>query len=92
MLPEEAWERWLDPSRLAGPGLAELKGLLVPSDEGWLEMYPVSRRVNSVQNDGLDLIEPISPDDVATGGQPSKDPPEPAAPGLFDEAFDSEAG
>jgi putative SOS response-associated peptidase YedK len=85
MIPEEAWERWLDPGRTAGAGLAELKGLLIPSDEGWLEMYPVSRRVNDVRNDGPDLVEPISPDDVATGGQPSKDPTELAAPGLFDE-------
>jgi hypothetical protein len=52
----------------------------------------VSRRVNSVQNDGPDLVEPISPADVATDGKPSKDPPDPRTPGLFDEAFDSEAG
>jgi putative SOS response-associated peptidase YedK len=93
MIPEEAWERWLDPSRTAGEGLAELKGLLVPSADGWLEMYPVSRRVNDVRNDGPDLVEPISPDAVATGGQPSKDPQEPAAPGLFDDQLaDDERG
>jgi putative SOS response-associated peptidase YedK len=65
MLPEDAWERWLDPSRTEGAGLAELKGLLVPSDEGWLEMYPVSRRVNDVRNDGPDLVEPLPADAVA---------------------------
>jgi hypothetical protein len=48
-------------------------------------MYPVSRRVNSVRNDGPDLVEPISPKDVASGAQPSKDPSEPATPGLFDD-------
>ena len=85
MIPEEAWERWLDPSRSEGAGLAELKGLLVPSDEGWLEMYPVSRRVNNVRNDGPDLVEPISADEAAAGGQPTKDKPDPRTPGLFDD-------
>jgi hypothetical protein len=49
----------------------------------------VSRRVNSVQNDGPDLVEPISPAEVAAGGQPSKDSPEPATPGLFDDVQES---
>jgi len=77
MIPEEGWERWLDPERTDGAGLAELKGLLVPSDEGWLEMYPVSRRVNDVRNDGPDLVEPLPPDAVAK-----------AQPGLLDDLED----
>jgi putative SOS response-associated peptidase YedK len=82
MIPEDAWERWLDPTRTEGEGLAELKGLLVPSDEGLLELYPVSQRVNNVRNDGPDLVEPIAPDEVAEGpGAPTRDP---AEPGLFD--------
>jgi putative SOS response-associated peptidase YedK len=85
MLPEDAWERWLDPARTEGEGLAELKGLLVPSDEDWLEIYPVSQRVNSVRNDGPDLVEPIPDAAVAGGGTPTSDPAE--QPGLFgDEA------
>jgi putative SOS response-associated peptidase YedK len=76
MLPEEAWDRWLDPGRLEGEALAELKGLLVPSEEGWLELYPVSRRVNDVRNDGPDLVERIPEDEVARGGEPTSDPPE----------------
>jgi len=59
--------------------------LLVPSDEGWLEMYPVSRRVNDVRNDGPDLVEPLSADEVAAGGTPTKDKPDPRTPGLFDD-------
>jgi putative SOS response-associated peptidase YedK len=82
MLPEDAWERWLDPGRTAGAGLGELKGLLVPSEDGWLEMYPVSRRVNDVRNDGPDLVEPIPPEAATTAGVPTTDPPE---PGLFDQ-------
>jgi putative SOS response-associated peptidase YedK len=85
MIPEEAWERWLDPSRTEGERLAELKGLLVPSDEGWLELYPVSQRVNNVRNDGPDLVERIPDDAVARGGSPTHDPAEPAQPGLFDD-------
>jgi putative SOS response-associated peptidase YedK len=79
MLPEEAWDRWLDPGRLEGEALAELKGLLVPSEEDWLEMYPVSRRVNDVRNDGPDLVEPIPDELVAREGTPTaptSDPPE----------------
>ena len=55
------------PGPLEGEALAELKGLLVPSDEDWLELFPVSRRVNDVRNDGPDLVEPI-PDPVARRG------------------------
>ncbi|HEY8237816.1 MAG TPA: SOS response-associated peptidase [Candidatus Limnocylindrales bacterium] len=106
MLPEDAWERWLDPSRTAGAGLSELKGLLVPSDEGWLEMFPVSRLVNSVQNDGPELLERIPDDAVAGGpgdpGVPTHDPgpprrsrargraPSADGPGLFDDPTELE--
>ena len=76
MLPDAAWDRWLDPGRLEGEALAELKGLLVPSDEDWLEMYPVSRRVNDVRNDGPDLVEPIPDELVAREGEPTTDPPD----------------
>ena len=89
MLPEETWERWLDPARTAGAGLAELHGLLVPSDEDWLERYPVSQRVNNVRNDGPDLVEPIPSDAVARGGTPTRDPAGPKAtlePGAVERA------
>ena len=48
----------------------------MPSDEDWLQMFPVSRRVNDVRNDGPDLVEPIPDDEVARGGEPTSDPPE----------------
>jgi hypothetical protein len=48
-------------------------------------MYPVSRLVNNVNNDGPELVEPISPDDVAAGGGPTADAPDPRTPGLFDD-------
>jgi putative SOS response-associated peptidase YedK len=59
VVPESAWERWLDPTRTEAPALAELKGLLVPAEDGWLEAYPVSRRVNDVRNDDPTLVVPI---------------------------------
>lgn len=101
MIPEEAWDRWLDPARTEGEALGELKSLLVPSPDGSLKLYPVSRRVNDVRNDGPDLVEPIAESEVASGagsaGGPTRDPasppprrrrPQSAAPldpGFFDD-------
>jgi putative SOS response-associated peptidase YedK len=62
VIPESAWDRWLDPTRSAGPALAELKGLLVPAGDGWLEAHPVSRRVNDVRNDDPGLMQPLEAD------------------------------
>ena len=56
VVPEEGWDRWLDP---AHPDPGELGGLLVPAADGLLEAYPVSRAVNRVGNDGPALIEPL---------------------------------
>lgn len=60
VLPEAAWDRWLDPA-LPDPG--ELQGLLVPAADEDLEAYPVSRAVNNVRNDGPSLIEPLNDPD-----------------------------
>jgi putative SOS response-associated peptidase YedK len=59
VIPESAWDRWLDPTIEAPTELAELKGLLVPAEDDALDAYPVSARVNSVRNDGPDLVEPV---------------------------------
>jgi putative SOS response-associated peptidase YedK len=76
VIPEPAWDRWLDPTRTDAPALAELKGLLIPADDGWLEVYPVSRRVNDVRNDDPTLLEPLAEPipGTATGLQPDHDP------------------
>jgi putative SOS response-associated peptidase YedK len=42
-------------------------GLLVPAMAGELVAYPVSTLVNSVKNNGPELIEPLPPEDVAPG-------------------------
>ena len=55
ILPREAEDLWLDPS-IQDP--AALSGVLAPHDSDAMEAYEVSDRVNSVANDGPDLIEP----------------------------------
>ena len=59
VLPESAWDRWLDPTIQAPSELAELKHLLVPAPDDDIDLYRVSRRVSNVRNDGPDLIEPV---------------------------------
>ena len=50
---QDAWDRWLDPTP---PDPAELLGLLLPTDDVELEIYPVERLVNDVRRDGQELI------------------------------------
>jgi putative SOS response-associated peptidase YedK len=79
-LPEDAWQRWLDPG-LADPG--ELLGLFEPSDEIELDVWPVSPLVNNVRNDGRELVQLADPAElVPTIGRP------PDPPGLFDDLGD----
>ena len=61
LLPREAWEDWLD-RRVTDVGY--LRSLLEPPPDDILEMHPVSTRVNSVRNEGPDLVLPV-PDPVA---------------------------
>ena len=56
VLPPSAWDEWLDP---ANDDVDALEALLVPAAEDLLELYPVGTDVNSVQNDGPQLIEPL---------------------------------
>lgn len=58
VLPEDEWDRWLDPEE--SPEVLEL--LLVPSPDDWFEMYTVSDRVNSADNNDADLVQPVEPD------------------------------
>ena len=57
MVVERAsYDRWLDPSV---QDVDQLRPLLVPAAPGRLAAYPVSTEVNSVRNNGPQLIEAI---------------------------------
>jgi putative SOS response-associated peptidase YedK len=68
ILGSDAWMPWLDPTER---DTAFLHSLLVPLPDGALDLYPVSSRVNSVRNDGPDLIEPLAPAPPAGPEQPT---------------------
>jgi putative SOS response-associated peptidase YedK len=70
VIPESSWDQWLDPTLTKPSDLRELKGLLEPAADDELRMYRVSRRVNSVRNDGPDLVAPV--DDGETAGRDSE--------------------
>ena len=70
VLAPEAWDQWLDTTR---PDVAELNGLLVPTPDRGLEVYPVSQAVNNVRNDGPELIEP-APEPEGGFREPPPDP------------------
>ena len=55
-LPPEVWDVWLDPEN---DDLALLQSLLVPVPSEQLELIPVSTAVNTVTNDGPELIERV---------------------------------
>jgi putative SOS response-associated peptidase YedK len=56
------WADWLDP---ASSDVADLRGLLSPAAASGLTTYPVSTEVNSVRNNGPQLIEPLAGGPVA---------------------------
>lgn len=55
VLARDVWEAWLDPGN---DDLASLHGLLQPAPDALLVLEPVSMAVNSVRNDGPDLLDP----------------------------------
>jgi len=59
MLDEQDWDTWLDP---AAADLGALEAMLQPAPDEWLEIYPVSTRVNSPDNNDADLVRRVEPD------------------------------
>lgn len=55
VLPDER-AAWLDPHQ---PDPSDVVARLRPATEGLLEAYPVSTSVNSVRNNGPQLLEPV---------------------------------
>ena len=65
--PGGAIDRWLDPNEKDASVLASLRGRFeagVGGGVGRISITRVSRRVNSPKNDGPDLIEPASEEDL----------------------------
>jgi len=60
LLPESAWAAWLDPTN---HDLEALSALLVPAPSEQLELWPVSDVVNSADNKGAEVVEPVEPRD-----------------------------
>uniref|UniRef100_A0A7C2NAC2 Abasic site processing protein n=1 Tax=Thermoanaerobaculum aquaticum TaxID=1312852 RepID=A0A7C2NAC2_9BACT len=58
ILPQEALALWLDP---APRDAAALQELLRPAPSGWLEAFPVARKVNNPAYDAPDCIAPVGP-------------------------------
>jgi putative SOS response-associated peptidase YedK len=56
LVERERYAAWLDPT-VSDPD--DLKALLVPAAPGRLEAYPVATEVNSVRNNGPELVEPL---------------------------------
>ena len=56
ILPPELYIGWLNPDN---QDVGELKKYLIPYDPNLMEVYPVSNLVNSVRNNGPELIEPV---------------------------------
>jgi putative SOS response-associated peptidase YedK len=52
------WGEWLDPTNR---DVSDLRSLLAPAVVSGLTTYPVSTAVNSVRNNGPELIEPLNP-------------------------------
>ncbi|HEY2284760.1 MAG TPA: SOS response-associated peptidase [Streptosporangiaceae bacterium] len=65
----ESWADWLDP---ANADADDVRALLVPAAARGLATYPVSTEVNSVRNNGPELMQPV-PDIAAPGAAPWSD-------------------
>ena len=61
MIDRDHWAAWLDPA-ITDP--AQVREVLAPAAPGPLEAYPVRTLVNSVRNNGPELVDPAPPDDV----------------------------
>ncbi len=66
VLPRAAWDAWLDPDAdAAAEAVASLLAPPSPELVAALEIRPVSARVNSVRNNGPELLDALPPEDVA---------------------------
>lgn len=58
ILKPENWNRWLDTDNVKATGMREL---MVPADNEFLRIHPISTAVNKAGNDGPELVEEVIP-------------------------------
>jgi putative SOS response-associated peptidase YedK len=63
ILPESAWDTWLDPDV---DDLDTLAALLVPAPDDLLQMWPVDPAVNSPRSNGPELTRPLEGHEART--------------------------
>lgn len=73
MIPAASWDDWLDP----GTDVAAVAGLLVPPPDDFLVLRPISTAVNSVRNNGPQLLDEVEPLGRPAGGDISAHPSSP---------------
>jgi putative SOS response-associated peptidase YedK len=64
LLAPSAWDQWL----AGDDDLDQLPGLMVPAPQGLLTLRPVTPAVNSVRNNGPELLE-VDPDPLVAPGE-----------------------
>jgi len=64
LLPKDRWDLWLDPNQRSIPQLRALMELTEPS--AGLQFWPVRTLVNSIRNNGPELIEELPTGDPET--------------------------
>lgn len=79
LLPQQSWQRWLDPD------VSDVAELLAPPSQelvDMLEIRPISSSVNNVRNNGPELLERVVPEeglppdlDAHQSGEPSTGQP-----------------
>jgi len=67
VIDQASWTDWLDP---ANTDTADVRALLAPAATTGLISYPVALLVNSVRNNGPELIEQADPVAPGLGGRP----------------------
>ena len=66
VLPESAWEQWLDPEE---HDVEALSRLLVPAPSELFEAYEIATLVNNARNNGSDLVRRLEALGNAAGGR-----------------------
>ena len=59
VIDESLWDPWLDPET---DDVGALESMLVPAPDDWFEVYPVSTRVNTPDNNDADLVQRLPAD------------------------------